>query len=138
VLKAFLGNPVSGGGPEDLRVVKDWEAFVGRHTDTFLYDAATRMLGLHARSDDRSPIHSGNEVIDEAAEARVVQRLKAKLQAGPAQEAVDQNFFQRQSVYFLHIGFRWMHILIFVISILKKNVFEVYSSETASNPNIRR
>jgi len=94
VLKAFLGNPVSGGGPEDLRVVKDWEAFVGRHTDTFLYDAATRMLGLHARSDDRSPIHSGNEVIDEAAEARVVQRLKAKLQAGPVYLYTLRNFLQ--------------------------------------------
>lgn len=74
LLKAFLGDPLQGGGPKDLQVANDVEAFVDRHTDAFFYDTSTRMVGLRA--------HSGID-FQATAEARVVQRLKARLRHGP-------------------------------------------------------
>lgn len=43
-LRSFLGNPLSGGGPEDLRVVADIKAFVGRHVDKFVFDTTTKRV----------------------------------------------------------------------------------------------
>jgi hypothetical protein len=77
-LRSFLGNPLSGGGPEDLRVVADIKAFVGRHVDKFVFDTTTKRVSLCIPSDgDRQ----SNPQAD--AEARVVQRLKSELCAGP-------------------------------------------------------
>lgn len=52
-IRAYLGNPEQGGGPEDLRVVADWESFVGRHPNQFTYDPGTRKIGI------RAPIGNG-------------------------------------------------------------------------------
>lgn len=56
-LKGFLGDPRQGGGPEDLRVVVDWEAFVSCHADTFVYDASTKSVRI------RVPGHKGFRLI---------------------------------------------------------------------------
>jgi len=72
-LKGFLGDRQNGGGPEDLRVVENWETFLSRHTERFVYDPSTQTLSLRKVSD----------AIDPEAEARVVERLTAKLLGGP-------------------------------------------------------
>jgi len=83
-VKGFLGSPQQGGRPEDLQVIKNWEAFVERHGDTFCYDTKTTMLSLRTFAD--------NQGIDPTAEARVVQRLKARLQGGPVLTIVLKTF----------------------------------------------
>lgn len=79
-LKSFLADPGQGGAPQDLKVVNDIPAFVERHADVFVYDAATTRLSLRA-------VSNSDYAIDLMAEARVVQRLMAKLQTGPGQAA---------------------------------------------------
>lgn len=76
-LRNFLQDPRKGGGPADLRVVKNWKEFVRRHTETFIYDAPSKMLRLRDLS----------VKIDPHVEARVVERLMPKLQSGPFQAA---------------------------------------------------
>jgi len=74
-MKSFLGDPSQGGGPEDLRVVADMQTFLGRHKETFSYDAATRTLSLNRLSDGQM---NGTDT-----ERLEIQRLKAKLRSGP-------------------------------------------------------
>jgi len=45
-LRSFLGDRLRGGRSADLWVVADVDAFATRHTDLFIYDAATTTLGL--------------------------------------------------------------------------------------------
>lgn len=76
-VKSFLGDPFKGGRPEDVDVVVDWEAFVGRHTAVFDYDATTKKLRLRetATREVQGPT-------DEA-ETGLVQRLISRLRDGP-------------------------------------------------------
>lgn len=97
-LKGFLGEPRQGGGPEHQWVVADWEAFVARHADTLVYDAATQTLCLQASvgdpmADSRLGFrnHPTGQGIDALAEARVVQRLTAALKSGPSQASPCRN-----------------------------------------------
>jgi len=68
--KGFLGNPLEGGGPEDVRIVKDWEAFVERHLGTFQYDPPAKRISLLA------------PVGKPSSEVRVVQRPKKTRRSG--------------------------------------------------------
>jgi len=86
-LRSFLGNQRQGGGPTDLRVVAEFEAFVGRHTDTFIYDAAAKRLSL------RFPVV--NKDFDP--EARLVKRMKAKLRRGPIDFFILKTLFVKRS-----------------------------------------
>lgn len=74
-LRGMLGNSYEGGGPKALQIVADWEAFFSRHADKFYYNASRMRVSLRA------------PVIDTAAEARVVQRLTARLCDKPEQAA---------------------------------------------------
>jgi len=76
-LEIYVANSTGNGGPRDLRVIADIEAFVRRHADIFSYDKATQQLSL-----DPLIRFLG---IDPQAEVRVVQRLTARLQRGPWQ-----------------------------------------------------
>jgi len=79
-VRGFLGNPQMGGGPADLYVVSDLEAFVRRYTDTFFHDPVNKTLSLRtAASPSSLSIKAGME----EAEARVVRALQARLRGCP-------------------------------------------------------
>lgn len=86
-LRGFLGDPEQGGGREDLKVVTNIEEFVERHPDTFRYDGATKTLSLRAIGETPAMDTPAIDLQAEAAETRVVQRLKTMLQRGPSQAA---------------------------------------------------
>lgn len=71
--KGFLGNPLAGGGPEDVKVVKDLMAFFRHHSDTFAYDPPTERVSLQV------------PVSNVQAEAGLDQRPTGKLQDRPTQ-----------------------------------------------------
>jgi len=86
--RSFLMNPQQGGGPEDRQVVANFREFVLRHSDVFSYDPASNALRLNTSASPGPSLlvpkpkpagKGGNQGV----EARVVQRLAAKLRDGP-------------------------------------------------------
>jgi len=75
-LKAFLGEPFQGAGPEHRKVVKNWEAFIGRHTGIFAYDAKSNHLSLGGAQ---------GIAVQAQTESQVVQHRTAMLRNEPVQ-----------------------------------------------------
>lgn len=82
ILRRFLAKPFIGGEAFNLRVVKDWNSFVRRHTDTFEYDAETDTVSLR-------PSISGT-----AGAGQGVQQLMTEQSGGASQTSLKSNFFE--------------------------------------------
>jgi len=101
VLKDLLGDPLRGGGSEDLLVVADFETFISRHPDIFSYYAPTKRVSLWAPADHSTSPPATTKLktlwVDQGTntlppEVRVVHRMSTRLERGPMKVCALKSF----------------------------------------------